>query len=90
MENDPNSNAINNAYDAYIVANKSLEKLKGIFLTLKTSIFSASPAPGSSVSHAVVPSGLPFLQLKGHLIWKQNQGTCYGSAFDFCIAFETL
>ena len=89
MENDPDSNATNNAYDAYIAANNSLEKFKASFSSFKTSIANAAPASEFSVRRAVVPSGLPFLQLKGDSIWKQNQDA-YDSAFDFCTAFETI
>ena len=46
----------------YIAANKLLKKFK-------TSIASAAPSSEFSVRRAVVPSGLPFLQLKGDSIF---------------------
>ena len=65
MENDPDSNATNDAYDAYMAANDSFEKFKTSFSSLKNSIANAAPVPESTLRRAAVPSGLSFLQLKG-------------------------
>lgn len=89
MENDPDFNATNDADDAYMAANNSLEKFKTSFSSFKTSIANAAPVSESTLRRAAVPSGLPFLQLKGDSLWKQNQDA-YDSAFDFCTAFETI
>lgn len=75
---------------SYMAANNSfLERFKTSFSFFKTSIANAFPVSESTLRRAVVPSGLPFLQLKGNSLWKQNQDT-YDSVFDFRTAFETI
>jgi hypothetical protein len=43
---------------------------------------------GSSSIRAVVPPGLPFLQLRGENIWKKHE--VFDSAHDFCVCFEKV
>ncbi|CEP12660.1 hypothetical protein [Parasitella parasitica] len=89
MEQDETSEFTVAAHNAYMVANESLEKFKKSLSSFKSSLVVENSVVAPRLQRAVVPSGLPFLQLKGDSVWKQNQDI-FDSAFDFCTAFETI
>ena len=93
LEKDPESTEAASAFNAYVVCEEKLNQLKATLRSFTTSTSSLVSTESSnvttSVSRAVVPSGLPLLQLKGENIWKPKEDV-HDSAHDFCVAFETV
>jgi hypothetical protein len=95
VQQDPNSSAANEAYLVYKAAEDKLDHFKKAQTSfLKTTgitpVSSGKDAtPSQNTRAAVVPSGLPVLQLKGEHQWRARE-EMFDSAHDFCVCFEKV
>jgi hypothetical protein len=92
VRQDPNSTAANEAYLAYKSAEEKLTHFKqaqNSYLKIMDESSSASASTSNVNRPAIVPSGLPFLQLRGEHQWKPRE-EMYDSAHDFCVCFEKV
>jgi hypothetical protein len=92
VRQDPNSPAANEAYVAYKSAEEKLAHFKqaqNSYLKIMGESSSTSGPVSASHRPAIVPAGLPFLQLRGEHQWKPREDM-YDSAHDFCVCFEKV
>jgi hypothetical protein len=92
VRRDPNSDEANAAYVKYKAAEDMLKHYKEAQESFKKTTGCSAPSEfrqHKQPVHAVVPSVLPFLQLKGEDIWKPREEV-FDSTHDFCVCFEKV
>jgi len=90
--NNPESDETKEAFNSYLVCEEQLNQYKATlrsFSSSTSSSISESMPLTTSTMRAVVPSGLPLLQLKGENIWRKGEEV-FDSAHDFCVSFEKV